>query len=345
MNTNAPIPTIETLRMGGRLVETKEGNRNGVRIGFVTGYMATWDIDSGGAFGMPDRFEPGAWAESLAEHRARGNRQVRLKDHHGQTVGGFPIEGVFEDSTGLFGTGEINLETQRGLEAFNLARQGVLTDFSVGFSVPAGGDDIQNGVRVITKARLWETSIVDEPANQHARILEVKNVTRFEDLPVLAAHQPVEPEQWGGAIASAYLFAGGPAIASVYKGKLCAIPAALLAAAEEVKSAEGLVPETRAAAIRHLERYFAKAGIESPFDAGDRQFYGAAEAKTMTRRDFEAALAKTGAFSKSAITTLAARLSEVAGAVGDAAMAEPEARYSLSSIAEDIHETLEALKG
>ena len=82
-------PKVETLRMGGHLVETKEGERNGVSIGFVSGYMATWDVDSGGAFGMPDRFEPGAWSESLAEHRARGNRQVRLKDHHGRTVGGF----------------------------------------------------------------------------------------------------------------------------------------------------------------------------------------------------------------------------------------------------------------
>ncbi len=327
--------TKEIKVLGGRLVETKEGTRNGEPVGFVIGYMATWDVDSGGAFGVPDRFEQGAWTESLAEHRARGNRPVRLADHHGRTIGGFPIEGVLEDSTGLFGIGEINLETQQGREAFSLAKQGVLSDFSVGFSVPAGGDEIVDGVRVINKARLWETSIVDEPANQNARILEVKNLTRFADLPV--ADQAIEWQGGQTVSSEAFLFEGGPAIACEIKGSLVVVPAALVAAAEEVKSTDTLEPEVRAAAIRHLERYFAKAGIASPFDVEERQFYGAAEVKDLSRRDFEAALAKTGAFSKSAVTALAARLTDVATTGGD------ESRYSLGALAESIRDTKESL--
>lgn len=159
---------------GGRVVETKESERNGVPVGIVAGYISTWTPDTGGIFGVPDQFVPGAWAESLAEHRARGNRQVRLKDMHGRTIGGFPIETVREDDRGLFGVGEINLVSQLGREAFSLARQGVLTDFSVGFS--AVDDTVEGGLRLIRKAILWEGSIVDEPANQAARITEVKKI-------------------------------------------------------------------------------------------------------------------------------------------------------------------------
>lgn len=159
---------------GGRVVEIKQSERNGVPVGTVAGYLSTWQPDSGGIFGVPDHFQPGAWSESLAEHRARDDRQVRLKDLHGRTIGGFPIDTMREDDIGLFGIGEINLVSQLGREAFSLAKQGVLTDFSVGFS--AVDDIIEGGIRFIRQAILWEGSIVDEPANQNARILEVKKI-------------------------------------------------------------------------------------------------------------------------------------------------------------------------
>ena len=163
----------ETKRLGGHLVETKETERNGVRVGEVRGYIATWKPDTGGIFGVPDQFVRGAFRDSIAEHRARGDRPVRLKDLHGRTIGGFPIDRIREDDVGLYGEGEINLEVQQGREAFSLVRQGVLTDFSVGFT--AIDDSIVDGIRIIRKAHLWEGSIVDEPANQAARILEVKS--------------------------------------------------------------------------------------------------------------------------------------------------------------------------
>jgi HK97 family phage prohead protease len=167
---------VETKRLGGRAVEVKQSERNGVPVGIVAGYIATWDPDTGGIFGVPDRFEQGAFSESLNQHRSRGNRPIRLKDHHGRTIGGFPLDAVREDGIGLYGVGEINLETQQGREAFSLARQGVLSDFSIGFVTLA--DRLQGSppsqVRVISKAAIVEGSIVDEPANPAARILEVK---------------------------------------------------------------------------------------------------------------------------------------------------------------------------
>lgn len=167
---------IETKSTGGRIIEVKQSVRNGVEVGIVAGYIATWDADAGGIFGVPDQFHRGAFLNSLRDHRERGNRPIRLKDHHGRTIGGFPIETVKEDEIGLFAVGEINLETQFGREAHSLARQGVLTDFSAGFS--AVDDKIQGGVRDIFEAIVWEGSIVDEPMNQNAVITEVKSAER-----------------------------------------------------------------------------------------------------------------------------------------------------------------------
>lgn len=170
---------MEVKVVGGRIVETKIENRNGIDVGIVEGYISTWDMDRGGWDGIKDQFIKGAFLESLQDHRNRGNRQVRLKDHHDRTVGGFPINSVREDERGLFGIGEINLEVQQGKEVFLLAKQGVLTDFSIGFSVEESETNdsgaIETRIRTISKATLWEGSIVDEPMNPHANITDVKS--------------------------------------------------------------------------------------------------------------------------------------------------------------------------
>jgi len=170
-------PALETKRFVGGIREVKEATRNGVTVGILTGYLSTWEKDTGGKFGVPDKFERGAWTKSLEEHRQRGNRPVRLKDAHGRTIGGFPIETMREDEFGLYGVGEINLETQAGREVYALAKQGVLTDFSVGY-IPLL-DRLETGLRRIFEAILLEGSVIDEPANQGARILEVKRIALY----------------------------------------------------------------------------------------------------------------------------------------------------------------------
>lgn len=160
---------METKQFGGQVVEVKKIDREGVPVGIVAGYIATWDVDRG-----MDRFERGAFSESIERHRMAG-RPVRLKDHHGRTIGGFPIASVKEDERGLYGEGEINLDVQQGAEAYALAKQGVLSDFSVGYSVADYREE--NGIRVILKSELFEGSVVDEPMNQAANIVEVKALT------------------------------------------------------------------------------------------------------------------------------------------------------------------------
>jgi len=152
---------------------------NGIPVGIVKGYIATWDVDRGDFFGRKDKFIPGAFRESLADMKAR-NRNVRLKDHHQRTVGNFPIQNVFEDDRGLFGEGHLNLEVQQGKEAYSLALQKSLTEFSIGFT--ADEFHMEDDVRMITKATIWEGSIVDEPMNPAAVITEVKDKVTVEEV-------------------------------------------------------------------------------------------------------------------------------------------------------------------
>ncbi len=296
--------SIETKLIGGNVIEVKEIERQGVKVGIVKGHIATWDLDRG-----LDKFVPGAFKESLERHR-RENRPIRLKDCHGRTVGGFPIETVVEDEKGLFGVGEINLEVQQGKELFALAKQGVISDFSIGFS--SLEDSMENGVRIIRKAEVWEGSLVDEPMNPAARVTEVKNI-KFHDLPLAPSSR-----EWDEKAATervreflesnnvgekAFLWPDELLIADIIDGRLTAVPQALFAA---VKNLDGLPTEGKEAVTRNIERYYVKMGLASPFD--EKQYFVADDVKGWTERDVEKFLKRTGLMSKSAAKTLAGRL-------------------------------------
>jgi HK97 family phage prohead protease len=326
------FPPMEVKQLGGHVVDRKEVTRDTpagpVRLGVIEVLIATWDIDTGGKYGIPDRFERGAFAESIEEHRSRDRRQVRLKDQHGRTMGGFPIETVSETEAGLFAVGEINLGRQDGRESWELIKQGVLVDMSVGFS--ALRDDIVEGVRVISKATLWEGSVVDEPANRGATILGFKS-TPFVDLPIAPIDHPWD-EVAARSRVDGYVDLGGfelksafvqeknatdeafdLQIADVVDGKLTAVPAALKKAADQLLDRDGT-----SELVEHLERYFAKMGVPSPFPDHQRKFYAAAEVREWKAADVERALASGVRFSKGAAKVLASRLTKGDGPRYDA---------------------------
>ena len=287
----------ETKRVGGHVTETKIKTVNGVEVGEISGYIAAWSADRGY---IPDRFIRGAFAQSIQEHRARGNRQVRFKDHHGRTVGGFPIEGVYEDEVGLFGRGEINLEVQQGREAFSLARQGVLVDFSVGFI--AQDKEMVDGIRVIERAELLEGSIVDEPMNVDAQIVEVKSMAL--ELPVAGTDHPWREDEAErrvcdmsfGEMKGLSPYVGGYLVVDVIDGELRIVPEAVQVAAQELK-AKADAPREH---VQLVERLLAKAELPNPFDEEQRQFFGVGDVKDWTVRDLENALTRGACLSKGA---------------------------------------------
>ena len=156
-------------------IETKQTEVNGVPVGVIKGMASTFgNVDL-----QNDRIDFGAFAKTIQLHKSRNGRPIRMflgHDRFAGAIGGFPIDKVKEQKQGLKVEGHINLEVQRGQEAFALAKQGVLTDLSIGF-MPVKVDFEQRAgreIRVIKEIELREISIVDEPANPKATITDVK---------------------------------------------------------------------------------------------------------------------------------------------------------------------------
>lgn len=325
---------METKSFGGHIVEVKQSERNGVAVGIVEGYLAAWTPDRGGRFGMPDRFIKGAFLDSIAEHKARDNRQIRLRDNHGRTVGGFPIDTVFEDDFGLRATGEINLEVQQGKEIYSLARQRVVTDFSIGFIAQEDKINTVAGTRDIFKAMIMEGSMADEPINVNAQILSVKSIVPFQNLDIAermygwdcksaidrvreftdSSQHPSDDYKrafvWVDPDKQDDFDAYRIPIADVIDDNLKAVPRGVFEAGMGLHHSKIVIPEDDApAAINHLERYYAKMGLISPF-ADEAHFFNNEEVKCFDRRKLERALVSTGAFSQKAAKILAARYNE-----------------------------------
>lgn len=335
----------ESKTLGGRITKAHEEERNGVKIGVIEGYGATWDLDRGDYWGVKDRFVKGAFVDSINDHKMR-SRQIRMQSQHNDLIGGFPIDKVFEDAKGVFVAGEVNLETQEGREVYALAKQGVLTDFSIGFSIDKYEMDEENDIRTITKATIWEFSVVKEPMNPFANVTAVKSIeSKFADLPLAnkdyewdmdAAFKRVNDfigEREDPQVLKAKVFvdlckeSNTPSlnylIADVVDGNLLVIPKAINSVA---KYLEGEGVEKSKHAILHLEKYFAKMDARSPFLSEAKQFYTTEDVKDFTLRDFEDSLSKSGVFSKKAVKFLASHITFCKK--GDYNLGNEQANYS-----------------
>jgi HK97 family phage prohead protease len=137
--------------------EIKADNDN---TGRISGYGAYYDnVDNG-----MDVIKGGAFDKI--------NRSIKMLYQHRDLIGMWDI--VKEDSKGLIVEGNINVKTSIGSDAYELAKSGALTDMSVGFKSIDYNYDTK-GVRTISKADLYEVSLVSFPMNEKANILSVKS--------------------------------------------------------------------------------------------------------------------------------------------------------------------------
>lgn len=146
--------------------------------GEVTGY--------GSAFGVQDMHgdvvQSGAFAASLARHKAGGTMPAMLWQHDpAEPVGVW--QSAVEDARGLKLSGRLNLDTVRGREAYSLLKQQALNGLSIGFTVEQGGAEVdrRTGVRTLTAIDLWEVSLVTFPSNRSARVTGVKSPVHLEN--------------------------------------------------------------------------------------------------------------------------------------------------------------------
>lgn len=132
----------------------------------------------GSVFGVRDNYDDviakGAFIQSLKDHKAAGTMPAMLWQHDADKPIGVWTEMV-EDEKGLRIKGQLAMETVRGKEAHALLKMGALNGLSIGFMSKEWSYDRETEVRTLTAIDLWEVSLVTFPANEKARVTNVKS--------------------------------------------------------------------------------------------------------------------------------------------------------------------------
>lgn len=132
----------------------------------------------GSVFGVRDNYDDviaaGAFAGTLKDHKAAGTMPAMLWQHEADDPIGIWTEMV-EDSKGLRIKGQLCLETSQGKEAYALLKMGAINGLSIGFMSKQWAYDRDTDVRTLTEIDLWEVSLVTFPANEKARVTNVKS--------------------------------------------------------------------------------------------------------------------------------------------------------------------------
>ena len=139
------------------------------------GYAAAYgNVDSDN-----DIIEQNAFAKSIKEGFPAKRIKV-LWQHKADMPIGLPVD-MREDSKGLWVKSKIS-RTEKGDEAIELMRDGVIDRMSVGFSIPGGKSTIDGqGIRHIYEGKLFEYSLVTWPANDQAVITGVKTLKEMRE--------------------------------------------------------------------------------------------------------------------------------------------------------------------
>jgi HK97 family phage prohead protease len=135
--------------------------------GIFEGYGAVFgNVDQGG-----DLIRPGAFRQSLADHKAEGILPPMLWQHRQDQPIGRWLE-IREDDVGLFMRGQCNLATTAGKDAHAHIVEGDVSGMSIGYLIPPNGSkfDERTGVTILEAIELREVSVVTLPMNRLARI-------------------------------------------------------------------------------------------------------------------------------------------------------------------------------
>lgn len=116
---------------------------------------------------------PGAFKKSLSRLREMGQTPAMLWMHDPtQPIGMWCA--MSEDENGLVVQGRLALSTQKGREAYELLKMKALTGMSIGYRVVSSKIDNRRKARILTEVDLFEISLVTFPANDAARVSDVK---------------------------------------------------------------------------------------------------------------------------------------------------------------------------
>ena len=95
-------------------------------------------------------------------------------------IGYFNI--IKEDAIGLYVEGQIMLNIEKGVEAYNLIKSKAVNGLSIGYKVNDYDYDEKSQIRKLKEIELFEISIVTFPANKYSNITYCKNKNSLQDI-------------------------------------------------------------------------------------------------------------------------------------------------------------------
>ena len=149
------------------------------KTGHFAGYGAVFgNLDSHG-----DVIEPGAFADTLSQWRAKGSLPA-MKMMHGSAANPFggsdlPIGKwlvMREDAKGLYVEGKLSgMDTDRGRFHFSLMEDQALSGLSIGYKPVKAARGTGEVKRRLQSVNLREVSLVPEGSNDLARVTDIKS--------------------------------------------------------------------------------------------------------------------------------------------------------------------------
>lgn len=141
----------------------------------------------GSVFGVEDSYSDvvvkGAFQKSLALWAEKGRLPSMLWQHKMSEPIGIYTE-MKEDDHGLYVKGRLLIDgDDLAKRAHAHAKAGSLGGLSIGFILKDWEYDSQKGVYLLKEIDLWEVSLVTMPANDEARISEVKSMLEKGETP------------------------------------------------------------------------------------------------------------------------------------------------------------------
>lgn len=171
----------------------------------------------GSVFGVKDSYSdivvPGAFLKSLNDWSGKGRLPALLWQHNMSEPIGVYTE-MREDETGLYVKGRLLIDDDPlAKRAHAHMKAGSLSGLSIGYILNDWEYDRDKGGWLLKEIDLWEVSLVTFPANDEARISEVKSLLeRGETPPPSKVERALREVGFSGSQAKAFMAKGYSAI-------------------------------------------------------------------------------------------------------------------------------------
>lgn len=142
----------------------------------------------GSVFGVEDSYGDvvvrGAFEQSLSEYAEKGRLPSMLWQHRMDEPIGVYTK-MSEDDNGLYVEGRLLVDDDpQAKRAHAHMKAGSLSGLSIGYTLPDGWEyDSEKDVFILRQIDLWEVSLVTFPANDEARVQDVKAALSHGETP------------------------------------------------------------------------------------------------------------------------------------------------------------------